>query len=124
MNDIQTRADLELLTCRFYSALLDDASINYIFTDVAKLDLEQHLPHITDFWEQNLLHTANYRNNVMRIHLDLNDKVPLTKVHFDTWLEHFTATVDLLFAGNNAEIIKTRALSIATIMALKINHHN
>lgn len=119
MNDIQTRTDIEQLMRQFYSRLLQDSSINYMFTDVAKINLEEHLPQITDFWEQNILQTGNYKKNVMRIHLDLNQKEPLTPVHFETWLSHFYTTVDNLFAGPNAEIIKTRALSIATTMKIK-----
>ena len=54
MKDIETRADLELLLRAFYNRLLSDSSINYMFTDVAMINLEEHLPHITDFWEQSL----------------------------------------------------------------------
>ena len=120
MKDIETRADIELLMREFYNRLLNDPSISYIFTDVAKIDLEAHLPHLTDFWELSLFHTGNYKKNVMQLHLDLNAKEPLTNTHFDIWLSHFNTTTDTLFTGSNAEKIKTRALSIATIMKIKI----
>ena len=32
-----------------------DEVIGYLFTDVARLDLEEHLPQIGNFWEQVLL---------------------------------------------------------------------
>src|SRR5688572_740204 len=121
MNDIKTRTDLEVFTRAFYNRLLADDSISYIFTDVAKIDLEEHLPTITDFWELSLFHTGNYRNNTMQVHMQLNEKEQLTSQHFDVWLAHFYATVDDLFAGLNAEKIKTRALSIATIMKIKVS---
>lgn len=124
MTDIQTRADLELLMQRFYDRLLTDDSINYIFTDVAKIDLPQHLPHIVDFWELSIFHTGNYKKNVMKVHLNLNEIERLTGTHFQTWLSHFNASVDENFSGNNAELIKTRALSIATVMQIKIQHSN
>jgi len=120
MNDISTRQDLEMLMAAFYDKLLADDAIGYIFTDVAKIDLENHLPHIVDFWEQNILHTGNYRNNVLKIHLNLNDKVRLNATHFTTWLTHFNATIDQHFAGENAETMKTRALSVATVMQIKM----
>jgi hemoglobin len=120
MKDIASREDLEILLREFYNSLLQDSSINYIFIDVAKIDLEEHLPHITDFWEQNLFNSGSYKNNVMRLHLDLNDKENLTTAHFDTWLTHFYTVTDKVFAGVNAEKIKTRALSIATVMKVKI----
>lgn len=121
MKDIETRADLEVLLREFYKRLLADDSINYIFTDVAKMDLEEHLPVITDFWELSLFHTGDYRNNPMKIHMDLNNKQKLTETHFNTWLGHFYSTADSLFSGANAEKIKTRALSIATIMKIKLS---
>jgi hemoglobin len=123
MKDIENRTDLELLFKEFYTRLLNDNSINYIFIDIAKIDLETHLPHITDFWEQSLFYTGGYKKNVMQIHLDINDKEKLTEEHFKTWLNHFFESVDDLFKGINAEKIKTRAESIATVMKLKLSGH-
>jgi len=120
MNDIQNRHDLEVLLSTFYGKLLLDPAISYIFTDVAKINLEEHLPHLVDFWEQALFHTGGYRKNVMQLHLDLNAKEKLTNAHFEVWLNHFDTTVDSLYAGENAENAKTRALSIATIMKIKL----
>ncbi|MFT3795275.1 group III truncated hemoglobin [Flavobacterium sp.] len=124
MTDIQNRSDLELLMAAFYDKLLADDSINYIFTDVAKIDLPEHLPHIVDFWELSILHTGNYKKNVMQVHLDLNHQEPLTRAHFETWLGHFHDAVDEHFSGQNAELIKTRALSVATVMQIKMQHSN
>lgn len=120
MKDIESRADLEIFTRTFYNRLLQDVKVSYIFTDVAKINLEEHLPTITDFWEFSMFHTGPYQNNPMHVHMQLNDKEQLTSVHFDTWLMHFNTTVDELFVGQNAEKIKTRALSIATIMKIKV----
>lgn len=120
MKDIETRGDIELFMRSFYEVMLNDPAISYIFTDVAKIDLEAHLPHLTDFWEQTLLHKGTYRKNVLQMHLDLNDKEWLTNEHFEVWLNHFTTTVDKLFRGENTERIKTRALSIASVMKIKM----
>jgi len=119
-NDITNRWDIELLMNKFYQRLLADENINYIFTDVARLDIKSHIPVIADFWESVLLNKNVYRNNTMKIHLDLNDKTPLTKTHFDIWLKHFSATVDELFEGNIALLAKQRAQSVATVMQIKI----
>jgi hemoglobin len=120
MKDITNRKDLEILMHVFYQKLLGDNSINYIFTDVARINLEEHLPHIVDFWEQNILNSGNYTSNVLKIHLVLNDKIRLTQAHFETWLSHLYATIDESFQGENAEKMKTRALSIATVMKIKM----
>jgi hemoglobin len=60
----------------------------------------------------------------MKIHLDLNNKTPLTKDHFDTWLKHFTTVVDELFEGSVAILAKQRARSVATLMQIKITQEN
>jgi hemoglobin len=122
MKDIETRVDLELLLQAFYNRLLGDDSISYMFTDVAKINLEAHLPHITDFWEQSLFYKGNYRKNVLQIHQDLNSKEKLTDTHFTTWLSHFDNMVDSMFIGENSDKIKSRAVSIATVMKIKFSY--
>ena len=121
MNDIENREDLEILLSKFYSKLLSDKTISYIFTDVAKINLESHLPKIIDFWNLSLFGKGDYSNNVMKIHLDLNAEEKLNEKHFKTWLGYFYNTVDANFCGENAEIIKTKALSIATVMQIKMH---
>ncbi|MXN90874.1 hypothetical protein GR160_06505 [Flavobacterium sp. Sd200] len=123
MKDIENREDLEKLLWEFYTRLLNDPGISYIFTDVAKINLETHMPSLTDFWEQSLFYTGNYRKNVMQMHLDLNEKERLTEIHFEIWLNHFNITVNDLFFGINSEKIKTRAQSIATVMKIKMATH-
>lgn len=120
LKDITARADIELLMNAFYKKLLADENISYIFTDVAKIDIKTHIPVITDFWESVLLNKNIYHNNTMKIHLELNDKMPLTKNHFDIWLSHFTTTIDELFKGDIALLAKQRAKSVATVMQIKI----
>lgn len=120
MPDITLRKDIELLMNAFYTKLLADPAISYIFTDIAKLDLEAHLPHLADFWEQTLFYRGTYRKNVLQIHLDLNAKATLTDEHFAIWLKYFHQTVSELFSGPVAEMAKTRAESIATVMKIKL----
>lgn len=120
MKDISTREDIELLMRNFYNKLLNDERIRYIFTDVAKINIEEHIPIIADFWESVLLNQNVYHNNPMKIHVALNEKTELTKEHFLVWLSHFNTTVDELFSGNIALLAKQRAQSVATLMQIKI----
>ncbi len=120
MNDIQNQDDLYLLVDEFYKKLLSDASIRYIFTDVVKIKTEEHLPILVMFWSQAILGTGGYTKNLTQIHLDINAKEQLTPELFKIWLDHFYTTVDEHFKGEKAEQIKTQALSIATIMQIKI----
>ena len=118
--DIETRNDLLLLMQEFYKKLLADNSINYLFTDVAKIDLAHHLPVLVDFWDSVLFQSDTYHKNAMQPHLALHRQSPLGKHHFETWLRYFKESVDELFSGDNAFIIKERATSIATVMEIKV----
>ncbi len=60
LHDIESRADCERLVRAFYGRALEDAIIGFIFVDVAKLDLEAHVPRITAFWETILLGARSY----------------------------------------------------------------
>ncbi|MDI1256520.1 MAG: group III truncated hemoglobin [Flavobacterium sp.] len=120
MKDIENNDDLFLLVDEFYKKLLSDTSISYIFTDVVKIKIEEHLPILVTFWSQAIFNTGGYFNNLTQMHLDINKKEALTPELFQIWLKHFFTTVDTLFQGQNAEKIKTQALSIATIMKIKI----
>lgn len=124
MKDIENQDDLYYLVDNFYKRLLSDASISYIFTDVVKIKLEEHLPILVTFWSQAIFDTGGYFNNLTKIHLDINEKKNLTPELFKIWLNHFNDSVDDNFVGTNAEKIKTQALSLATIMQIKINIDN
>lgn len=118
--DIENREDLLLLVTRFYEKLLGDPAISYIFTDIAGISLEHHLPVLVDFWDSVLFQSDTYRKNAMQPHLDLHRRSPFTAQHFEAWLRYFRETVDELFEGETAFIAKERAGSIATVMQIKI----
>lgn len=120
MNDIQNQDDLYLLVDEFYKKLLSDDLISYIFTDVVKIKVEEHLPVLVTFWSQAILGTGGYTRNLTQIHLDINQKEYLSPELFSIWLNHFNASVDENFKGEKAEEIKTQALNIAAIMQIKI----
>lgn len=120
MNDIQNQSDLYLLVDDFYKKLLSDNAINYIFTDVVIIKIEEHLPILVTFWSQAILGTGGYTNNLTQIHLDINAKEYLSPELFKIWLNHFNTAVDEYFRGEKAEQIKNQALNIATIMQIKI----
>jgi hemoglobin len=122
--DIASREDIDLLIKVFYDKLLSDPSISYIFTDVVKINIETHLPVIANFWESILLNSNTYHNNPMKIHLEMAKQTPLLKHHFDTWLTYFNSAVDELFEGTIAFKAKERALSIATVMQIKIHQQS
>ena len=117
--DIETREDIDRLMREFYTRAIADETIGYIFTDVANLDLERHLPVIGDFWESLLLNGKNYQRhgrNPLQIHAELNEKSPLEAKHFRRWLEIFRAVTDEYFSGPRADFALSRAEAIANRM--------
>ncbi|HWK25671.1 MAG TPA: group III truncated hemoglobin [Solirubrobacter sp.] len=113
MTDIETRADVERLVHAFYARALEDPIIGFIFTDVAHLDLDTHVPVITSFWETILLGAQTYRGGAFRPHAELHLQVPLRSAHFERWLVLWQETVDAQFAGPHAELAKAHALRVA-----------
>ena len=119
--DISNREDLLKLLTLFYNRLLSDRSISYLFTDIAKIELSHHLDILVNFWDSVLFQNDVYRKNAMQPHLILHQQSPLQKHHFETWLKYFNDSVDELFEGEKAFLAKERALSIATVMQIKIS---
>jgi hemoglobin len=119
-DDILSKADITLLVDSFYEKVKRNEHIGYIFNDVAKVDWEHHLPIMYQFWENVLFHTGTYARNAIAIHRNLNQQTPLNRDHFAEWLRMWKETVDELFEGPQAEVIKQRATSIATVMQISI----
>ena len=82
------------------------------------------MPILVTFWSQVILGTGGYSNNLTQIHLDVDLKEHLSPELFRIWLEHFYAAEDENFMGENSEKIKTQALSLATILKIKIAQQN
>lgn len=97
--DITDRADCEALVRAFYGRALTDPMIGFIFTDVAHLDLEAHVPEITSFWETILLGAKSYGGGAFGPHYRLHQITPLRSGHFERWLNIWRTTVDELYAG-------------------------
>lgn len=120
MRDIETKEDLAFLMEVFYSKMLKDEIVGYIFTDVAKLDLKKHLPSLTNFWENMLLNANGYKKDVMGIHLNLNKQENLKSEHFERWLLLLSETVNEQFYGETANKMLKNAQNIAKMMQIKL----
>lgn len=123
ITDIESRKDIELMVNTFYEKVKSSTIIGFIFNDVEKVNWQEHLPVMYNFWENTLFFTGSYNGNPMLIHQQLNQRIALTTEHFTEWLYLFTNTVDELFEGERAELAKQRAISISTIMKMKILHN-
>ena len=118
--DIETIEDIKFLIDHFYKQVIEDPLIGHIFTTSIKVNWEKHLPIMYSFWENILFYTGSYTGNPMQIHQRIHEVIHLTDQHFERWLALFSLTVDNHFEGDKAELAKQRALSIATVMKLKI----
>jgi hemoglobin len=119
--DITNRQDIDLIMSEFYKKAVEDELLGHIFTQVAQIHLETHLPIICDFWETILLYNRKYGRNMMQSHIDLDKKYPLEEVHFNRWVEIFSNTVDAHFEGETAERAKQVARTNVPIMMAKIS---
>jgi len=122
--DLKNRKDIELAITLFYDKVKKDEVIGYIFNDIAKVNWEKHLPIMFDFWENAIFYTGSYIGDPMNLHRHLHRVTPLHAEHFERWNQLFTSTIDELFEGEKAELAKQRALSISTVMQIKILSDN
>ncbi len=122
--DIENIKDVQLLVDTFYGRVLKDDMLYPFFEYVHKHHWAAHLNVLYSFWENVLFYTGNYDRNPLKKHQTLHHFKPLNDENFERWLQLFTQTADELFEGEKAELAKQRALSIATIMRIKIVHNN
>ena len=119
MTDIETRADVEKLVDAFYEQVREHPSLGPVFDEVAGIDWGTHLPRMYAFWETVLFHTAGYKGNPVRKHVESSRKVALTEELFQAWLHLFSSTVDAHFKGSRATQAKERATVMGSIMLYK-----
>lgn len=119
--DIGSRDDLAELIEDFYTRAFADPLIGPVFTEVAHLDLQAHLPIMCDFWESALFQAGNYRRNAFLVHRALHVQDPLTESRFARWLLLWCTVVDERHVGPVAERAKTMAERIAGSMSRRLN---
>jgi hemoglobin len=120
--DIVNRKDIESLVDHFYEKVKIDAQLGPIFTEIARVDWDKHLPRMYEFWENIAFQTGQYTGNPMTAHYRIHAIRPFTTADFNRWLALFGETLDEHFEGDRTELIRQRALSIATVMQIKILH--
>ena len=118
--DISSRKDIHFIITEFYKKLTSDSEMLPFFEEIVQQNhLEKHIDVISNFWQDILLQTNTYKNNVLQKHLDFDNKVQFKKEHFTKWLQFLTTTIDKSFEGQTAQNMKDRANSIAMVMQVK-----
>jgi hemoglobin len=121
VRDIETREDCERLVREFYTRAFSDPIIGFLFTDVAHLDLESHVPRITSFWETILLGAQTYSGGAFGPHAALHAKAPLRAGHFDRWVWLWSRTVAQRFNGPRADLAQHHARRVATAFHARLS---
>ncbi len=114
--DIATSNDVDQLVRAFYQQVLTDSIIGFFFTNIAVIDLEQHLPVISAFWQKQLLGKNIYHRHTFKVHQHIHRQAEMTEHHFHRWLYLFHKTIDELFAGPRATLAKNESSAIAESM--------
>lgn len=111
--EIEDIHDVKLLVDSFYSKVVNDDTIGYIFQDVQKVDWNIHLPRMYSFWDTILFGVISYKGNPMLKHFYVNKNEPLSTAHFKQWLSLWEETIDEHFIGIKADLAKQRAVNMA-----------
>lgn len=123
-HDIQGRDDLFLLVCNFYEQVKKDEEIGPVFHQIIS-DWDAHLERITDFWEQHLFGVQKYKGNPIEVHNHVDEQMnySITAHHFGTWLFYWMNTINELFEGKNAELLKFKTRKMQTIFYVDMHKH-
>jgi hemoglobin len=113
MSDVQNRTDILNVLHAFYSEVQKDPVIGIFFTEIIRVDWEQHIPKIADFWESLLFGTQNYSGNVMEKHLHLNALKAIQANDLDIWFSYWERTIRKMYLGYKSEEMISRGKSIA-----------
>lgn len=119
--DINDRRDIKKLVITFYERLLRKDDFATIFVDTMQVDVLNHIDHMILFWENVLFNSQPYQEDLYHKHLNIHFEFPLESRHFRAWLDLFNETVDEFYEGVNSEQIKKKALSIATVIKMKLD---
>ena len=117
-NDIATLEDIKLLVDTFYSQVQKDDFLGPIFNEKIGKRWPEHLEKMYRFWQTILLEVHTYSGSPFPPHKQL----PVSKEHFNRWMELFTQTTDSLFTGALADEAKLRAKNMAEMFNYKIEY--
>ncbi len=114
LSDIETEANIQAVVHAFYRGMEDDPILGSYF---AGLDWAAHLPRMVRFWSSVVFQTGVYRGRPFDVHVQMPG---LERAHFAHWVERFHRTVDGLFSGPRAQVMKARAEQISGVFQVKL----
>ena len=111
--DLDAPEHIDAFVDAFYARVLHDARLAPLFLDLARIDLDTHLPRIRAYWRKMLLGESDYRRQMMRRHRQLDARQRLTQGDYARWLALFEATLDASYRGPFTERARTLARRVA-----------
>jgi len=116
--DIADFQDIKMLVDTFYTKIRNHDVLAPIFHERIGERWPEHLDKMYRFWQTVLLDEHTYSGSPFAPHANL----PVNALHFDAWKQLFNATINDLFVGENAEIAKFRAATMAQLFLSKIEY--
>lgn len=111
--------DIQLLVNTFYSRVQENELLGPIFNGILKDRWSEHLEKMYRFWQTVLLEVPTYSGSPFPPHA----KLPVSQLHFDTWLQLWHGTLDEFFVGEKAEEAKWRGARMAEMFMFKIDYY-
>lgn len=124
--DLDTSEHIERMVTLFYRRVLADPLLAPVFTEVARIDLDEHLPLIAAYWKKMLLGDDVYNRHMIAKHRAIDEREPLTGTHHERWLALFIANLNEHFAGprtDRAGLIAGRVIDNLYQQLAQRRHH-
>lgn len=118
MKDIKNIEDVHLLVDSFYLKVRTDELLSPIFNAKIGDKWPTHLAKMYTFWQTILLDEQTYSGSPFPPHA----KLPVTKEHFERWLQLFSQTINDYFEGPKADEAKWRSEKMAELFLYKIEY--
>jgi hemoglobin len=113
--DLDTVEEVAEMVRRFYQDVAQDDLLGPVFIDVAEVDWNEHLPKLTAFWSRALLGVPGYAGNPMRAHVEVHERAPFERAHFERWTSLFFDTVQGGWRGPLADRAMAMARNVARV---------
>lgn len=94
MRDLDAPEAIDALVERFYARVLRDPLLAPLFTEVAGINLHEHLPRIKAYWYKMLLGAPGYRRSMMAKHRAVDARRRFEACHYERWLLLFEEALD------------------------------
>lgn len=119
MKDIENLEDIKVFVDAFYEQVKLDVLLGPVFESKISNHWDVHLERMYDFWNTILFSKGSYKGSPYQKH----ETLPVSKTHFDRWLELFELVVRSRFEGKQTNEAIQRAKVIGWTFWSKIDQY-